>query len=128
VEDFATGVTLVQGMVCRPAKLKLLEGEQGRPTRIQVTVSEGKYHQVKRMVAQIGGSVAALHRVAIGPLRLDSLPEGGVREVTLEELRLLATICPSARVLLRADSEATSKDPLTAKKKMGRRRGRKGGT
>ncbi len=56
-------------------------------TLLELTISEGKYHQVKRMVAAAGNRVEALHRVQIGGLRLpDDLAPGGWREITATEL------------------------------------------
>ena len=78
---FAAGVTLADGTVCRPAQAVPLGGE-----RVQVVISEGRYHQVKRMFAACGCRVVALERVGIGALALDrSLAPGAVRELTGEE-------------------------------------------
>lgn len=62
-----------------PAPLAAARCEQLAPNRIEVTLEQGKYHQVKRMLAAAGNHCAALQRVAIGQLRLDALdlPEGG---------------------------------------------------
>jgi hypothetical protein len=111
-------------MQCKPATLVVLEEEaEGRAARLQLTIAEGKYHQIKRMVAQVGKSVVDLHRSAIGPLKLDpNLPEGGVREVTEAELRLLASLCTTKRVMAWADVDPTNHDPLTVQRKGKRRR------
>ena len=69
-EAFHCGVTLADGYTCLPAGLELLEG--GRAAL--VTVREGKYHQVKRMLAARGKPVTYLKRVRFGPLELDSGP------------------------------------------------------
>ena len=66
VRAFAAGLTLGDGTRCLPARLEILEPALG-----QVTVFEGKYHQVKRMFAARGKPVAALHRCAVGGLTLD---------------------------------------------------------
>lgn len=58
---------------------------------IDLTISEGRYHQVKRMIAAIGNHVAALHRRQIGSLALDkSLPLGEFRYLSDHEIRELA--------------------------------------
>lgn len=58
--------------------------------RLQMTLTEGKYHQVKRMIAAVGNRVEALHRSAIGPLVLsDELPEGQWRWLTPAEIEVL---------------------------------------
>jgi len=69
-ERFASGLTLSDGSVCRPAELRPLRRE--KPAAL-VAVCEGKYHQVKRMAAAVGKPVTYLRRVAIGAL---ALPEG----------------------------------------------------
>ena len=82
VKAFAEGLVLKDGLHCLPA---LLEPTGGNTCR--VTVMEGKYHQVKRMLASRGKPVLRLQRIAIGGTLLDdSLPEGVCRELTEEEL------------------------------------------
>lgn len=79
---FAEGLTLGDGTVCLPAKLEILQPGLG-----QVTVFEGKYHQVKRMFAACGKHVTVLHRLSVGGLELDAaLTPGGFRELTPGEL------------------------------------------
>lgn len=80
-QAFAGGITLGDGTVCKSGKAELLTGE-----RVAVEISEGKYHQVKRMFAALGYQVVALERVRIGALALDdSLSPGEVREMSAEE-------------------------------------------
>ena len=81
VDAFAAGMTLGDGLMCLPAGLEpLAEG-----TCI-VTLREGKFHQVKRMLATRGAPVLYLKRLSMGPLTLDAeLPIGGWRELTAEE-------------------------------------------
>jgi 16S rRNA pseudouridine516 synthase len=82
VAAFAAGLVLGDGTKCRPARLELL-GEG----RCLVTVTEGKYHQVKRMLAARGKPVTALKRLSIGALRLpDELAEGAVVPLAEEDL------------------------------------------
>ena len=79
---FREGLTLGDGTKCLPALLEPL-GDG----RCLVTVMEGKYHQVKRMLAARGKPVTALRRLAVGGLELDeSLGAGGFRELTQEDL------------------------------------------
>ena len=86
---FAAGLTLRDGTVCLPARLEILSAQEGR-ARVRVTLREGKYHQVKRMIAALGGTVVQLRRVQLGGLRLDpALPAGAFRALTGEELALL---------------------------------------
>jgi 16S rRNA pseudouridine516 synthase len=68
---------------CLPAALTILEGSTAR-----VVLREGKYHQIKRMFAARGNQVLALHREAMGELRLDEgLRPGECRELTGEEIK-----------------------------------------
>ena len=80
-ERFAAGIVLADGTQCRPAEA-LRMGDR----LYRVTLSEGKYHQVKRMFAALGSHVTSLKRIRIGGLSLDeSLAEGCVRPLTEEE-------------------------------------------
>ena len=82
VQAFAEGLTLGDGTRCLPAGLTLLGGNE-----CLVTVMEGKYHQVKRMLASRGKPVTALRRLAIGGLRIDeTLGAGGFRELDQGDL------------------------------------------
>ncbi|GAB6261898.1 16S rRNA pseudouridine(516) synthase RsuA [Photobacterium sp. R1] len=83
VTEFAEGVQLRgEKELTRPAKLEIL-GER----EALITISEGKYHQVKRMFAAIGNKVEALHRENIGTVELDeALEPGEYRPLTEEEI------------------------------------------
>jgi len=84
-EIFASGMTIDGGEQCLPAKIELA-GEN----EAYITVQEGKYHQVKRMIRCVGGTVTYLKRIAIGTLELDkNLAEGEVRHLTSEEITQL---------------------------------------
>lgn len=78
----AAGLTLGDGLRCLPADLEQTERENVG----LLTIREGKYHQVKRMMAALGKPVTALKRVAMGPLTLDeTLKPGEWRILTAEE-------------------------------------------
>lgn len=81
VEAFARGLTLRDGLQCLPAKLEPLGAGESR-----ITVCEGKYHQVRRMMASRGMTVLYLERRQEGPLTLADLPRGSVRELSDEEI------------------------------------------
>ncbi len=82
IDAFAAGLTLRDGTKCLPAKL-----EEAGPGACYVTVTEGKYHQVKRMLASRGKPVQKLRRLAVGDLALDeTLGPGGLRELDDEDL------------------------------------------
>ncbi|KAA9003918.1 rRNA pseudouridine synthase [Paenibacillus spiritus] len=93
VRAFSEGVTLEDGYRTQPAELTILSRERrGDQTisRISLTITEGKFHQVKRMFLSVGKKVVFLKRVAMGRLMLDeALPAGACRELTPEEMALL---------------------------------------
>jgi 16S rRNA pseudouridine516 synthase len=86
VQAAEKGITLADGYTCLPARLEPLPG--GRAGRI--TIHEGKYHQVKRMMAARGKPVTYLRRVEFGPLKLDpNLAKSCWRPLSEEEKELL---------------------------------------
>ena len=84
VDAFAAGLTLRDGTVCLPAKQEPLG-----PGESLVTVCEGKYHQVRRMMASRNMTVLYLERRQEGVLTLGNLPRGQIRELTEEEVAAL---------------------------------------
>ena len=84
VKAFAQGVTLRDGTVCLPAKLEPLG-----PGESLVTVCEGKYHQVRRMMASRNMTVTYLERRQEGGLSLGELHRGEVRKLSETEIALL---------------------------------------
>ena len=85
---FAAGMTLDDGLVCLPAGLEILSA--GEESECLVTLHEGKFHQVKRMLAQRGKPVMYLKRLSMGMVYLDgSLAPGAFRLLTAEEEKLL---------------------------------------
>ena len=89
---FARGLQL-KDFTCQPATLEIVEkSEQEETCLVKISISEGKFHQVKRMVAACGKEVLDLKRLSMGPLTLDSnLAEGSYRFLTDSELASLAT-------------------------------------
>lgn len=81
VAAFSEGLTLRDGTVCLPAKLEPLGAGESL-----ITVCEGKYHQVRRMMASREMTVLYLERRREGSLTLGDLPRGQVRELTQEEI------------------------------------------
>jgi len=63
--------------------------------RVALTLHEGIFHQVKRMLGTVGAHVVQLHRASVGPITLGDLPRGGVREVRDEEVVALAALLPA---------------------------------
>lgn len=90
---FEQGVTLDDGYVTMPAKLRILSSGSAvmeRVSEIELTIMEGKFHQVKRMFQAVGKKVVYLKRFSMGPLLLDqNLALGKSRELTEQELEAL---------------------------------------
>ena len=85
---FEKGVILDDGYETMPAQLKIIEG--GEQSEIELTIHEGKFHQVKRMFESVGKKVVYLKRLSMGKLKLDeSLGLGEYRELTEEEVKLI---------------------------------------
>ncbi|MBQ7767252.1 MAG: rRNA pseudouridine synthase [Oscillospiraceae bacterium] len=84
IAAFGAGLTLRDGTVCLPARLEPLG-----PGESLITVCEGKYHQVRRMMASRSMTVTYLERRQEGPLILGSLSRGSCRELTPEEIQAL---------------------------------------
>ena len=85
VQAFKKGFLLLpENIITRPAKLIILGDTLG-----QVTITEGKYHQVKRMFAKVGKEVLQLKRIAMGPLQLGNLEKGSYRPLSEEEVAKL---------------------------------------
>jgi 16S rRNA pseudouridine516 synthase len=76
----------------KPAALEILDARHAR-----LTLTEGRYHQARRMFAATGNHVESLHRVRVGGLELGDLPSGMWRLLDAADVaRLLATSSPSA--------------------------------
>ena len=88
VAAFLNGVTLDDGYQCKPAEVVIQEiNETEGTSTIEVTIQEGKFHQVKRMFESVDKEVTYLKRLSMGPLYLDEeLPLGEYRVLTEGEL------------------------------------------
>ncbi len=85
ITRFAQGLTLEDGMICQPAELTIIKA--GPVSEILLTITEGKFHQVKRMFEAVGKSVTYLKRVQIGQLPLDeSLGPGQIKKLDASDL------------------------------------------
>ena len=85
IRRFRSGLVLADGTQCLPAELEIL-----RTNRAKVTVCEGKYHQVRRMLAAVGKPVLELRRISIGGLSLAPGPgEGRYTELAKKDLCIL---------------------------------------
>lgn len=82
IKHFADGITLEDGTPCKPAKLEPMGETDG-----YIIITEGKYHQIKRMFAAVGNKITALKRISIGNLKLDNtLKYAEYRYLTKAEL------------------------------------------
>jgi len=91
VERFKAGVKLDDGYVTKPALLEIIKADD--ISEVFVTITEGKYHQIKRMFSAVGKKVKYLKRIQMGTLELDqTLQTGEYRELTKEELEQLRSI------------------------------------
>ena len=85
---FEKGVILDDGYETMPSQMKILKSDD--MSEIELTIHEGKFHQVKRMFESVGKKVVYLKRLSMGKLKLDeSLKLGEYRELTEEEVKLI---------------------------------------
>ena len=84
---FLEGLDIGDEDLTMPAKLKIISS--GEISEIELTIQEGRFHQVKRMFEAIGTKVTYLKRISMGPLSLGQLQPGEVRTLTEEELEQL---------------------------------------
>ncbi|MGN9134953.1 pseudouridine synthase [Clostridium sp. HCP1S3_B4] len=90
IEKFKNGITLDDGYKCKEAKLEILNILDDGTSEVNITIQEGKFHQVKRMFEAVGKSVIYLQRISFGGIELDlDLEEGEYRELTDSEIALL---------------------------------------
>ena len=88
VEIFQKGMEIGKGEVARPSVLKIIHSDE--VSEIELTIQEGKFHQVKRMFHAVGKEVLYLKRISMGSLKLDStLQKGAYRMLTREEIEKL---------------------------------------
>ncbi len=89
VSIFSNGVVLADGTVCKKAILKPIS-----QAKAEIKISEGKYHQIKRMFGTVGLGVNELKRISIGGLSLPSnLSVGECKQLTDKEISLIFTQC-----------------------------------
>jgi len=82
IKALETGVELIGDGITKPAKIEVIS-----PTEIKLSITEGMYHQVKRMLKAVGNEVIYLKRLSMGPVILDeTLKEGSYRRLTEKEI------------------------------------------
>jgi 16S rRNA pseudouridine516 synthase len=91
VELFGEGLVLTDGLECLPADLKIIStSDEDYESEAEITIREGKFHQVKRMFSSVGAEVIYLKRLSMGSLSLDpGLAPGEYRPLTPEEFSSL---------------------------------------
>ena len=89
IQQFKDGIVFLDGTVCKPAQLEILSSSPSL-SQATITISEGKFHQVKKMFLSVGVKVTALKRVQFGDFTLDpELAEGHYRPLNQEELEII---------------------------------------
>ena len=89
IQEFKDGIVFLDGTVCKPAQLEILASSPSH-SKATITISEGKFHQVKKMFLSVGVKVTALKRVQFGDFLLDpDLAEGQYRPLNKEELEII---------------------------------------
>ena len=86
---FQKGIVFLDGTVCKPARLEILSASPSL-SQASITISEGKFHQIKKMFLSVGVKVTSLKRVQFGEFTLDpELAEGQYRPLNQEELKII---------------------------------------
>ena len=89
IQAFQKGIIFLDGTVCKPARLEILSASPSL-SQASITISEGKFHQVKKMFLSVGVKVTSLKRVQFGEFTLDpELAEGQYRPLNPEELEVI---------------------------------------
>jgi 23S rRNA pseudouridine2605 synthase len=113
LQKLLDGVWLSDGKV-KAKSAKFLKA-QGNGAWLRVVLTEGKNREIRRMLAKLGHKVMQIKRVAIGPVKLDKLPKGKARRVTVEELKdLQAFVGRSQEKIAAARARAAAKKPPPA--------------
>ena len=89
IQKFKDGIVFLDGTTCKPAQLEILDISPTE-SHASITISEGKFHQVKKMFLSVGVKVTALKRVQFGDFTLDpELAKGQFRPLNPEELEII---------------------------------------
>ena len=89
IQQFKNGIVFLDGTICKPAQLEILSSSPSL-SQATITISEGKFHQVKKMFLSVGVKVTALKRTHFGPWSLDdNLQEGDYRYLNSQELAII---------------------------------------
>ena len=89
IQQFKSGIVFLDGTICKPAQLEILSSSPSL-SQATITISEGKFHQVKKMFLSVGVKVTSLKRVQFGDFILDpELAESDFRLLNKEELQVI---------------------------------------
>ena len=89
IQAFQKGIVFLDGTICKPARLEILSASPSL-SQASITISEGKFHQIKKMFLSVGVKVTSLKRVQFGDFTLDTeLTEGHYRPLNPEELEII---------------------------------------
>ena len=89
IQTFQKGIVFLDGTICKPARLEILSASPSL-SQASITISEGKFHQVKKMFLSVSVKVTSLKRVQFGDFTLDTeLTEGHYRPLNPEELEII---------------------------------------
>ncbi|VTS69999.1 pseudouridine synthase [Streptococcus australis] len=97
IQQFKDGIVFLDGTICKPAKLEILSASPAE-SHASITISEGKFHQVKKMFLSVGVKVTSLKRVQFGDFTLDTeLTEGQYRSLNQKELQIIKNYLEMSR-------------------------------
>ena len=97
IQKFKDGIVFLDGTTCKPAQLEILYSTPSE-SHASITISEGKFHQVKKMFLSVGVKVVSLKRVRFGDFTLDpELAEGQYRPLNPEELEIIKNYLEMSR-------------------------------
>ena len=89
IQAFQKGIVFLDSTICKPARLEILSSSPSF-SQASITISEGKFHQIKKMFLSVGVKVTSLKRVQFGDFTLDTeLTEGHYRPLNPEELEII---------------------------------------
>lgn len=97
IQAFQKGIVFLDGTICKPASLEILSASPSH-SQASITISEGKFHQVKKMFLSVGVKVTSLKRTHLGPWSLDeNLQEGDYRPLNQKELQIIKNYLEMSR-------------------------------
>jgi 23S rRNA pseudouridine2605 synthase len=90
LKQWRQGIVLEE-QVTQPTQVQILE-QRDTQTLLELVLCEGRNRQIRKVAERLGHPVLGLHRVAIGPIQLESLPRGHWRHLNSVEIRILSTL------------------------------------